>query len=212
MSNEAKILTAILVVVVGGMIGLFALAGGGGDPAPVGDKSKIIRDNSYKTGSGDIQLVEFGDYQCPACGSVHPTIKQLLKDYEGKITFYFRNFPLTNIHKNALAGAEAAEAAGAQSKYWEMHDKLYETQKDWSDLADPTDVFVGYAKDLGLDADKFKTEIVAKKYQTIIDQDAADATALNVQATPTFFFNGEQYTGNSSYASLRDEVEKRLKK
>lgn len=194
------------------MIGLFALANTGSQNQPVGDKTKIIRDNSHKTGSGSVQMVEFGDYQCPACGAAHPNVKQLLKDYEGKITFYFRNFPLTNIHKNAMAGANAAEAAGDQGKYWEMHDKLYESQKEWSDLADPTDTFVGYAKGLGLDGDKFKKAIVDKQFQSFIDQDNADATALNLQQTPTFYFNGTQYVGDSSYTSLKAQVDKLLTK
>jgi protein-disulfide isomerase len=213
MSRESKILTAILVAVVGGMIALFALANSNNKAnAPQGDKTKIIRDTSHKIGTGPIQLVEFGDYQCPACGAAYPTVKQLMKDYDGKVTLYFRNFPLTNVHKNAMASANAAEAAAAQDKFWEMHDKLYETQKDWSDLSDPTDKFVGYATDLGLDADKFKKAITDKQFQSVIDQDVADTTALNLQGTPTFFFNGTQHTGDSSYASLSAKIDELLKK
>ncbi len=211
MSKESKILIAILVAIVGGMIALFVIANQN-TPAPVGDKTKVIRDNSHKTGSGAIQMVEFGDYQCPACGAAHPNIQQLLKDYSGKITFYFRNFPLTQLHQNALAGAEAAEAAGDQGKYWEMHDKLYETQKDWSELSDPTDKLVSYAKDLGLDTDKFKKALSEKQFQSVIDQDLADGTAMNIQGTPTFYFNGTLYSGSSSYAALRDQVESILAK
>ncbi|HVQ43977.1 MAG TPA: thioredoxin domain-containing protein [Candidatus Saccharimonadia bacterium] len=213
MSREAKILTAVLVVIVGAMIGLFALANSGQNtPAPVGDKTKLIRDNSQKEGTGAIQLVEFGDYQCPACGAAYPGLKQLMKDYDGKITFYFRNFPLTNLHQNATASANAAESAGDQGKYWEMHDKLYETQSDWSTLSDPTDKFVSYAKDLGLDTDKFKKALTDKQFQSLIDQDVADANALSVDSTPTLYFNGVKYDGKTDYASLRDQTEQLLKK
>jgi protein-disulfide isomerase len=213
MSRESKILVGILVVVVGGMVALFALANQSQTAnQPVGDKTKVVRDNSHKTGSGDIQLVEFGDFQCPACGAAYPNVKQIMKDYDGKVTLYFRNFPLINVHKNAMAGANAAEAAADQGKYWEMHDKLYETQTAWSDLADPTDTFVGYAKDLGLDADKFKKAVTDKQFQPVIDQDVADANALQVDATPTFYFNGVKYTGSSSYADLRDKIESLSKK
>jgi protein-disulfide isomerase len=211
MSKEAKILTAILVAVIGGMIGLFLIANKSDTPAPVGDKTKLTRETSHKTGSGAITMVEFGDYQCPACSSTHTSIKQLIKDYEGKITFYFRNFPLTNLHKNAQASSQAAEAAGAQGKFWEMHDKLYEAQDEWSNLSDPTDKFVSYATGFGLDIEKFKKALADKQFQTIIDQDSADADALSVQGTPTFFFNGTQYTGKATYADLRDHVEKLLK-
>ncbi len=213
MSREAKILGAILVVVVGGMVALFVLANKTA-PAPVGDKTKITRDSSHKEGTGSIQLVEFGDYQCPACGAAYPNVKQIMTDYAGKVTLYFRNFPLTQLHPNAEAASEAAEAAGAQGKFWQMHDKLYETQKDWSELAaaDAAAKFNDYAGSLGLDVTKFKTDSASDAIKTIVDQDLADATALNLQGTPTFFFNGTQYTGASDYASLRDKVESLLPK
>ncbi len=212
MSRESKILTAILVAVVGAMIAAFYFANKPADtgPAPVGDKTKVIRDNSHKQGTGSVQLVEFGDFQCPACGAAHPNVVKLMKDYEGKVTFYFRNFPLTQIHKNAVASAQAAEAAGEQGKYWEMHDKLYEVQKEWSEESDPTEKFVGYAKDLGLDTEKFKNAVVDEKFKTIIDQDSADGTALNINSTPTFLVNGTQVTGGFSYENLKTAVDAAL--
>jgi protein-disulfide isomerase len=213
MTKESKILIGVLVAVVGGMIGLFAFFNSGSTPpGPVGDKTKVIRDSSHKTGSGPVQLVEFGDFQCPACGAAEPNVEQILKEYEGKVTFYFRNFPLINIHKNANAGANAAEAAADQGKYWEMHDKLYATQSAWTNLADPTDMFIAYAKDLKLDEGKFSSAINEKKFQTIIDQDVADANALEVNATPTFYFNGEKYTGKSTYEELKAKVDSLLTK
>jgi protein-disulfide isomerase len=211
-SREAKILTGILAAVVVGMVGLFALANKPDAPPPTGDKTKVIRDNSHKEGSGPVQLVEFGDYECPACGAAYPNVQQLMKDYSGKVTFYFRNFPLTQIHKNAMEGAEAAEAAGDQGKYFQMHDVLYEKQKDWSEDADPTDKLVGYAKDLGLDTDKFKKALTDEQFKSVIDQDIADGTALGINATPTFYVNGTQVTTGFSYANLRDAVDAQLKK
>lgn len=213
MSRESKILTAILVVIVGGMIGLFAITNKN-EPAPVGDKTKIIRETSHKEGTGAVQLVEYGDYQCPACGAAFPNVQQIMKDYDGKVTFYFRNFPLNQLHPNANTAANAAESAAAQDKFWEMHTKLYETQKDWSSLSsqDAATQFVSYAKDLGLDADKFKTSLDNKELQGVIDQDVADGGAMGINGTPTFFFNGTKYTGKNDYASLRDAVEAELKK
>jgi protein-disulfide isomerase len=214
MSREAKVLIGILVVVVGGMIGLFALANKS-TPAPVGDKSKIIRDSSHKTGSGTVQLVEFGDYQCPACSKAYPDVKQIMKDFDGKVTFYFRNFALEQ-HPLAKAAANAAEEAGAQGKYWEMHDKLYDNQSAWGDLtkatskSDAIEMWVGYAKDLGLDADKVKSAVNDDKYDSVIQQDAADGTALNITGTPTFYVNGKQVTTGYSYADLRDAINAEL--
>ncbi|HEX3082642.1 MAG TPA: thioredoxin domain-containing protein [Candidatus Saccharimonadia bacterium] len=207
MTKETKILIAALVVIVGVMAGLFMLANSGSNTPPVGDKTKITRPDSHKTGSGPVTMVEFGDYQCPACGAAYPNVKQLLADYNGKVTFYFRNFPLTNLHPNAMASAQAAEAAGDQGKYWQMHDMLYENQKDWSTVTDPTSTFVNYAQSLGLDTTKFRNAIINKEFQSVIDQDIADGTALNIQGTPTFYFNGTAYSGDSSYASLKNKVD-----
>jgi protein-disulfide isomerase len=212
MSREAKILTGILVVVVGAMVGLFMLTNQE-EPAPKGDKTKIIRETSHKEGTGAVQLVEFGDYQCPACGAAHPNVKQIMKEYDGKVTFYFRNFPLNQIHPNANLAANAAEAAGAQGKFWEMHDKLYISQKEWEKLAnnEAQTKFVEYAEQLKLDSNKFKLAVSNKELQDIIDQDVADGTALDINGTPSFFVNGKQVTSGFSYANLRDAVEEALK-
>ena len=215
MSKEAKILTAVLVIVVGAMIGLFALANKSDNtPAPKGDKTKIIRDNSHKTGSGSVQLVEFGDYQCPACGAAYPNIKQIMKDYDGKVTLYFRNFPLTQIHQNAMMGAEAAEAAGAQGKYWQMHDALYDNQKEWGELngTEAEDKVLGYAKGLGLDTDKMKSDIDNEKYKQVIQQDMADGNALGINATPTLYVNGTQVQGGYDYNTIKAAIDSALKK
>jgi len=214
-SKEAKILTAVLVIVVGAMIGLFALANKSDNtPAPTGDKTKIIRDNSHKTGSGSVQLVEFGDYQCPACGAAYPNIKQIMKDYDGKVTLYFRNFPLTQIHQNAMMGAEAAEAAGAQGKYWQMHDALYDNQKEWGELngTEAEDKVLGYAKGLGLDTDKMKSDIDNEKYKQVIQQDMADGNALGINATPTLYVNGTQVQGGYDYNTIKAAIDSALKK
>jgi protein-disulfide isomerase len=212
MSREAKILTGVLILVVGAMIGLFALANKSSNtPAPQGE-AKVIRDTSHKQGSGSVELVEFGDYQCPACGAAYPNVKQIMKDYDGKVTLYFRNFPLTTVHQHAEISAQAAEAAADQGKFWEMHDKLYETQKEWSEDTDPTVKFAAYAKDLGLDVDKFKKALADEQFKSVVDQDAADGNALGINSTPTFYLNGTKLTGGFDYATLRDAIEAQLKK
>ncbi len=211
MSKEAKVLTGILLLVVAGMIGLFVMANGGTNSADTtkADASVLVRSDSNKTGTGKVQVVEFGDYQCPACGTVYPVLKQLLGAYDGKVTFVFRNFPLTQ-HKNSTSSAEAAEAAGAQGKYWEMHDKLYETQLEWSNLADPSDTFAQYATAMGLDGAKIKDAIKNQTYKVKIDKDAADGTALQVNSTPTIYVDGKIMTAHD-YNTLRDAVDAALK-
>jgi protein-disulfide isomerase len=204
MTKEAKILIAIMVVVVAG--GLFAALSGG----PAVNKSELLaRENSYRSGNGTVEVVEFGDYQCPACAQVHPTVTRLQEEYEGRITFIFRNFPLSS-HKNALPSAEAAEAAGAQGKYWAMHDMLYENQDEWSGVADPMGIFIGYATDLGLDIDTFRHDYGAKKYLDSISNDQSDGYRLGVQGTPTFFVNGKQQR-SFDYDALKNAIEAELK-
>lgn len=212
MSKEAKVLVGILMLVVGGMIGLFAMANGGDKSSSNtgSDKSALVRSDSNKTGTGKIQVVEFGDYQCPACGTTSPVLNQLIAAYKDNITFVFRNFPLTQ-HKNSLPSAEAAEAAGAEGKYWEMHDKLYATQAEWSNLADPSDKFAEYAVAIGIDGAKIKAAIKDQTYKTKIDKDTADGTALQVNSTPTIYIDGKVLTAHD-YNTMRDAVEAALKK
>lgn len=213
MSREAKILSAILVVVVGAMIGLFMLTNSGDTPAATTeniDTSKLVRENSHKQGTGKVTVVEFGDYQCPSCGQAHPVTKQLKEEYGDKITFVFRHFPLP-MHQNAEAAAQTAEAAAAQGKFWEMNDKLFTTQSEWSDLGNPLDVFTRYASELGLDADRLRTEVEAKQYRDIIAADKADGTDLQVAGTPTFFVDGQQ-ASRFDYNTLKGMIEDALKK
>jgi protein-disulfide isomerase len=212
MSKEAKVLTGILLLVVVGMIGLFVMANGGGNATDTStaDPAVLVRSDSNKTGTGKVQVVEFGDFQCPACGATEPVIQQLLAAYRDKITLVFRNFPLSQ-HQNAQNGAEAAEAAGAQGKYWDMHDKLYATQADWSDLADPSDLFAQYATAMGLDGAKVKDAVKNQTYKAKIDKDTADGTTLQVNSTPTIYIAGKLMTAHD-YNSLRDAVEAALKK
>lgn len=192
--QEAKglIITGIITVaiLVGG---IFLLAKGGNSQqnVPAVNPKLLVREDSYQTSSGSAQvtIVEFGDYECPACAQVNPVVKQIVKDYQDKINFVFRNYPLPQ-HKNASIAALAAEAAGAQAKFWEMHDKLYETQNDWAQSDNPLDIFADYAKSFGLDVDKFKSDVTSKKYQDKINQDTSDGNNLNITATPTFYING----------------------
>lgn len=139
-----------------------------------------------------VTLVEYGDYQCPICGTYYPVVKQVVDKYKDDIQFQFRNFPLTSIHNNAFAAARAAEAAGLQNKYWEMHNMLYVNQTNWSSASDPLSVFSSYASSLKLDTEKFKTDYASSAVNDAINADLADAKAKNLTGTPAFFLNGQQ--------------------
>jgi protein-disulfide isomerase len=151
-----------------------------------------IADHVFGKADSKVTLIEYGDYQCPGCGAEHINVKAMLDTYGEKIRYVFRNFPLTSIHPNAKAASATVEAAGLQNKFWEMHNKIYEAQSAWSDLSasDRDSLFASYAKDLGLDVDKFKTDITSTEINNKINYDTALARKLNLSGTPSFFLNG----------------------
>jgi protein-disulfide isomerase len=173
--------------------------------------AKLNRDDSEKTGPTDakVTLIEFGDFQCPACGSEYIILKQIKADYQDKIQFVFRHFPLS-IHANAQLAARAAGAAGLQGKFWEMHDLLYEHQNDWSFQLKPEAKFEEYAKQLALDVTKFKTESAGSAVADKIAGDMGDGDALGVNATPTVYLN-ETKIENPTDAVLRAKIDEALK-
>jgi len=175
-----------------------------------------IADHVYGPTSGKTMLIEYGDFQCPACGSAYPNLKELTTEFKDKLTFVFRNLPLTSIHPNARAGAAAAEAAGLQGKYWEMHDKLYENQNDWSNSATDqrTSIFEGYARAVGVkDIAKFKADMSNKNVNDKINFDMALAKKIGASATPTLLLNGKKIESDvwADKAKFKAEIEDALK-
>lgn len=208
MGKEAKILIAVAAVVAVGVSAMI-LIGSGSKSEPKAGGDTLVREDSYQTQSGaPVTLVEFGDYQCPACGSAQPVVEQLKQEYGPKLNVVFRNLPLTQIHKNALASANAAEAAGAQGKYYEMNSLLYKNQGQWSSAANPMNFFVTYAQSLGLDTNRLKSEVETQKYKNKIDRDLKDAEKLGLNATPSFFVNG---TPVENASDLKAAIEAALK-
>jgi len=153
-----------------------------------------IADHVFGKSDSKVTLIEYGDYQCPYCGDAYPQVKSVTEAYKDKIAFIFRNYPLPTMHPNAKAAAAAAEAAGLQGKYWEMHNRLYETQSGWSSLSTDkrTDTFVSYAKAIGVkDIEKFKTDMGASDVNKKINFDLALGNKAGVTGTPAFFLNGK---------------------
>ena len=139
-----------------------------------------------------VTVEEFGDYQCPPCGVLHPELKKIAAEYGNKVNIIFRNFPLTMNHKNALAAAQAAEAARLQGHFDEMHDRIYEHQDEWKDQADPRPTFAKYAKEIGLDVMRFGLDVDSQEVQQKIAFDQQTAIARGVNGTPTVFVEGRQ--------------------
>ena len=140
-----------------------------------------------------VTLEEFGDFECPPCGLLHPILKSLAAELgPAKLRLIFREFPLVPTHAHALAAAHAAEAAGLQGRFWEMHDMIYEHQKDWHEAFDVRPIFEGYAKTIGLDVGQFQRDNTSEAVERRIFLDGKRAHSLGVQGTPTVFMNGKE--------------------
>lgn len=151
-----------------------------------------IADHLLGNQESKVVLMEYGDFQCPGCATAHPRIKAIVEQNKDDISFVFRNFPLTAIHPNAKAAAAAVEAAGLQDSYWDMHDIVFENQREWESLNgnDRSDTFLGYASELGLDTTQFSADLNAKPISQKIAFDQALAKEVGVESTPTFYLNG----------------------
>lgn len=148
--------------------------------------------------NSSVVVTEFGDYQCPACGVWHPFIKNsFLPQFQDKILFVFKNYPLTKPHPNAQEASQAAEAARLQGKFWEMHNLLYETQDEWSSLRDPSNKFEEYAGRIGLNVSQWKKDKDSNTVKDIIKADVALGDKLNLPGTPSFVVNGKLIKTNS---------------
>lgn len=150
-------------------------------------------------GSTGVKLVEYGDYECPVCADFYRAVNQMEAQFSKQIYFQFRNLPLTQIHQNAFAAARAAEAAGKQGKYFQMHNLLYVNQNDWVSSSNPQSFFDNYAKQLGLNISKFDSDYSSSAVNDAINADIAAFNKTGQQmATPTFFLDGK-YVDNSKF-------------
>ncbi|SRR6266496_59932 len=138
------------------------------------------------------QLEEFGDFECPPCGLLHPILQQMSKEFGSRLRIIFREFPLVPNHQHALAAAHAAEAAGLQGKFWQMHDLLYQNQKTWHDAFDVRPIFEDYAKQIGLDVERYKQDLNSEIVERRIFLDGQRGHSLGVKGTPTVFLNGRE--------------------
>jgi len=154
-------------------------------------------EQDWSLGAADapVTVIEYADFQCPACAGVSPLLKRILETEKSKVRLIYRHFPLTSIHDKAMITAEAAEAAGAQGKFWEMHALLYDRQREWASKAADAmpDVLAGYAQELGLDVAQFSQALAQHTYRAKVQQQYDDAIALGLPGTPSFIFNDVYY-------------------
>lgn len=209
MSTETKILVAIIgatLLVVGGAA---MLLGGKSDTSTSStttvDAKILVTPDSWKIGtdSAKVTLVEFSDFQCPACKGAEPVVTQIQDKYKDKILFVYRHFPLP-VHEFAMDAAVAAEAAGKQGKFWDMRDKLFKISPDLG-----RDKLIAAAKDIGLNTDEFTKDLDSQDLRQKVLNDESDGTKAGVDATPTFFINGAKLVGVSGVdAAISSDLSK----
>jgi len=148
--------------------------------------------------SSPVLIEEYGDYQCPPCGRLYPELKKIEDEYGTQIHFVFHHFPLSKVHKNAMAAAYAAEAARLQNKFWEMHDRLYRNQSLWADASDPRPIFITFAQQLGMNVDQFQSDMESNRVEQIISADMQRALSRGINGTPTLIIDGQQLTAETT--------------
>jgi len=149
------------------------------------------KDHLQGKDTAPLELVEYGDYQCPHCGHAYPILKNVQRSLGDDLKFVFRNFPLSESHPDAFNAAVAAEAAGLQKKFWEMHDIIFENQQ----ALDFESLFL-YAKTIDLDLERFKNDIQKNTVAEKVEMDFESGVRSGVNGTPSFFINGEKYNGD----------------
>ena len=165
-------------------------------------------DNVKGPENAAITVVEYGDYQCPACGAFHPIIEQLFEEADGQMRLVYRHFPLKNIHPNAETVARAVQAAGVQGKYWEMHDLVFERQAEWSPIPrnSARNKMLDYGEELGLDRDQLDDDIDSDAVKDKVDADVDNGEAIGVNSTPSFYVNGVKLENFNSLEEFRAAV------
>lgn len=199
-----KRFAAILIAVVAIIGGIFIVTKDKQTSEANGNNASSASTSNHTLGAGTagVELVEYGDFQCPACGQFFPIVEQVVEKYGDKIKFTYRNFPLDSIHKNARAAHRSAEAAGIQGKFFEMYRLMYQNQTTWSGLSNPVTVFEDYAAQLGLNLDKFKSDFASETVNATINADIQEGKSkFRIDGTPTFILNGQK-VDNTELGSL----------
>ncbi len=195
MKKEAKIIAALAAVVVAGLLVATYIYRGStsklsSENQAHGLREEFVRDDSATMGPKDaaVTVVEFLDPECESCKAFYPIMKDVLKAYDGKVHFVVRYM---GFHRSSMMAVAATEAAGLQGKYWEMQEHLFATAEEWGHQPTPIrSFFVSYARTLGLDVNRFETDLDDPKWATKVQRDMADGAALGVKSTPTIFVNG----------------------
>ncbi len=179
--------------------------------SPEGTSS--VQGTSHTKGEGKkkVTLVEYGDFECPACAAYYPVVEQVFEKYKDDITFQYKNFPLRQIHKNAMAAHRSAAAADRQGKFWDMYDLLYKNRETWTTQTDPTTTFRTYAESLSLDMNKYDSDFKSEAVNAEINADIAAGQKLGVTGTPTFFVDGKKLENPKDVEAFNKAIDDAIK-
>lgn len=197
----------IIAIILGVLFGYYFFATSGDTSSGASAEISVTAtDHVRGAKDGVVTIVEFGDFQCPACAAYSAVVKQVLADNVATTKLVYKHFPLTQIHRNALPAAKATEAAALQGKFWEMHDVLYSKQEEWSGALNSRDYFLTYATTIGLDTKKFLADYDNTALEEKILAEFREGVKLGIQGTPTFFVNGKKLENVRNLADFNEAV------
>ena len=172
-----------------------------GVPADVQSTDHVLGDKD-----ASVTIIEYSDFQCPACQMYYYVVDRIMASSTVPVRLVYRHFPLTQ-HPNAIPAALASESAGEQGKFWEMYKLLFENHTDWTELADPNPIFLGYAGKIGLNLEKFKTDLASSTLKKKITDSADEGFKIGINSTPTFFLNGKVIDNPQGYEAFKTLIE-----
>lgn len=219
LAQSQRVLRRRLLFIGGGLVVLFLLvwlafgfAGKGGSQEIASVLLGAADPDDWKRGNDSAKaiLIEYSDFQCPACGSYYSLVKALHEEFGDSLLVVYRHFPLSQIHANAEPACRAAEAAGKQGKFWEMHDLLFERQKEWSNDRNAAGTFAAYATALGLDTGRFINDFNSREVKEGVAADYESGFRAGIAGTPTFFLNGKKIQNPRSYEEFKKIISESL--
>ncbi len=197
----------VLALIVWGLIAAMDKGSAGpkgtklGTPAPV-----TFADHVRGPESAPVTLIEYSDFQCPACQNYYPVVERLLASSTVPIRMVYRHFPLPQ-HANAVISAQASEAAALQGKFWEMYSFIFANHAEWTGLNDPREVFAGYAQRIGLNVTRFKADMDGAVAKDMVQKQLAESRSVGINQTPTFFLNGKMIENPQGYEPFKAVIE-----
>ncbi|MCA9397717.1 DsbA family protein [candidate division WWE3 bacterium] len=209
MKSDYKIIAIVVIVSIVIFGGLIWLMDSSQTPQDI-DESYLIGAAPHEKGASEeeaiLTIVEFSDFQCPACQAAEPIINDFVEAHKDEVRVIYRHFPLVSIHLNAREAAIASEVAAESGLFWDYHDLLFDKQTEWGSVTDPTDLFLDYAESLDLDREEFAKKLEVDTYMLEVREYQNVTLDLNLTSTPTFFFNGKLHRGVPSMDTLTDAL------